>query len=315
MFVLSPAPFLALVLLAEPQSTAQPSLPKCEKSLVRIELPAEPTSDLPEVCISPELPTTFHFDSPLMSGSMELQGRERFEDVAPGTRSFTLFAPADLQTGERLKVVVRFSDGAAPTRATFMLVGHPAFGSRDVDVFRYKRTVEDYQRETREEREKSQRLSQELERVRLVTGPGGITELISTGMMDRGGIVVRELQRNAIVPPSNALDLHDAYSYRMTATHKEGEEHMVRVAVELKLLNPGPKPWTVRDAALVRKGQGAMPMKLVWQASPIQPGAVELALVVVELEMTARDARGTFTLKMWDESGSRLVTFGNVTFP
>jgi len=315
MSVLSPAPLLALALLAEPQSTAQPSLPKCEPSPLRIELPAEPTSDLPEVCISPELPTTFHFDSPLMSGSMELQGRERFEDVAPGTRSFTVFAPADLQTGERLKVVVRFSDGAAPTRATFMLVGHPAFGSRDVDVFRYKRTVEDYQRETLEEREKSQRLSQELERVRLVTGPGGITELISTGMMDRGGIVVRELQRNAIVPPSNALDLQEAYSYRMTATRKEGEEHMVRVAVELKLLNPGTQPWTVRDAALVRKGQGAMPMKLVWQSSPIQPGAVELALVVVELEMTARDARGTFTLKMWDESGSRLVTLGNVTFP
>jgi hypothetical protein len=36
---------------------------------------------------------------------------------------------------------------------------------------------------------------------------------------------------------------------------------------------------------------------------------------VVELEMTARDAQGTFTLKMWDGSGSRLVTLGNVTFP
>jgi uncharacterized protein (TIGR02268 family) len=282
---------------------------------LRIELPAEPASELPEVCISPELPTTFHFDSPLMSGSMELQGRERFEDVAPGTRSFTVFAPADLGTGERLKVGVRFSDGAAPTRATFMLVGHPAFGIRDVGVFRYKRTVEDYQRETLEEREKSQRLREEFERVRLETGPGGITELISAGMMNRGGIVVRELLRNALVPPNNALDLQEAYSYRSITTRKEGGEHMVRVAVEVKLLNPGTQPWTVRDAALVRKGQGAMPMKLVWQASPLQPGAVELALVVVELEMTARDAQGTFTLKMWDESGSRLVTLGNVTFP
>lgn len=315
MSFLSPAAPLAVVLLVEAQSITQPHLPECEDSPQRIELPARPTGELQEVCISPEQPTTFHFDSPLVPGSMELQGRERFEDVAPGTRSFTIFAPADLQSGERFKVVVRFADGAAPASATLMLVGHPALGIRDVNVFRHKRTVEDYQREAQEEREKSQRLSLELERMKLEGGPGGLTELIATGMMDRGGIAVRDLSRELTTPPGNALKLEKAYSYRSTTLRKEGDDAVVRVAVEVTLTNPGPRPWTARDAALVRKGQGAMPMQVVWQPSPIQPGVKESSTVVVELEMTALEARGTFTLKLWDESGSRLVTLGNVTFP
>jgi hypothetical protein len=39
-----------------------------------------------------------------------------------------------------------------------------------------------------------------------------------------------------------------------------------------------------------------------------------LPVVVVEWDLTAREAWGLFTLKLWDESGMRLVTIGNVTF-
>lgn len=315
MFVPSPAALLALVLLSETPAPAQPHLPKCEASPLRIELPAEPGGEQHEVCISPGSPTTFHFDSPLVSGSMELQGRERFEDVAPGARSFTVFSPADLQPGERFKLVVKFADGAAPTSATLMLVGHPALGIRDVNVFRYKRTVEDYQRELLEEREMSQRLSQELERVRSGSGPGGLTELLVTGMMDKGGIVVRELSRHVTTSPSDVFKTSKFISYRSTTTRKAGEDNMVRVAVEVKLQNLGTRPWTVRDAALVRKGQGVQPVTMLWQSSPIPPGGEAADPIVVEWEMTAREAQGTFTLMLWDESGSRLVTLGKVTFP
>jgi hypothetical protein len=54
---------------------------------------------------------------------------------------------------------------------------------------------------------------------------------------------------------------------------------------------------------------------VVWQSSPLLPGEEEPGVVVVELELTAREARDTFTLKLWDESGKRLVTLGNVIFP
>jgi uncharacterized protein (TIGR02268 family) len=266
-----------------------------------------------EVCISPEQPITFRFDSPLVPGSLELQERERFEDVAPGMRSFTLHPPADLQTGERFKVVVRFADGAAPTSATFMLVGHPALGTRQVDVFRLKRTVEEYQRETQEERKKSQQLGQELERMRLEKGPGGITGLIASGLMalEDQSVKAEDITRGVTLPASNALRADKAISYRSTTR----AENVVRVAVAVMLVNLGTQPWTLKDAALVGKGQEPKPVKVSWQPSPILPGVKELEVVVVEWELTAREVRGPFTLKLWDESGMRLVTIGNVTFP
>jgi uncharacterized protein (TIGR02268 family) len=266
-----------------------------------------------EVCISPELPTTFLFDSSLAPDSVELQGRERFKDVAPGTRSFTVFPPADLQSGERFKVVVRFADGAAPTSATFMLVGHPALGTRQVDVFRLKRTVEDYQKETQEEREKSQQLGQELERMRLEHGPGGLSGLFASGLMtvDEQGVRAKDLMPDVTRPASNALGVRRVYTYRVTTR----QENVVRVAVAVKLANPGTQPWTLQGAALVGKGQEPKPVKVSWQPSPVPPGVKESEVVMVEWELTVRDARGLFTLKLWDESGKRLVTLGNVTFP
>jgi uncharacterized protein (TIGR02268 family) len=312
-FASSPAALLALVLRAGANAIAQPRLPDCEASPSRLELPAEPTGEVQEVCISPELPITFRFDSPLVPGSVEPQGRERFEDVSTGTRSFNILPPADLQTGERFKVVVRFADGAAPTSATFILVGHPALGIQQVNVFRLKRTVEDYQRENQEERKKSQQLGQELERMRLEHGPGGLTGLFASGLMavESQGVKAEDITNDIIKAPGNALGIHKAISYRSTTR----AENVVRVAVAVKLVNPGMQPWTLKDAALVGKGQEPKPVKVSWQPSPIPPGADTPGVVVVEWELTAREAQGPFTLKLWDESGSRLVTLGNVTFP
>ncbi|WNG56427.1 DUF2381 family protein [Archangium gephyra] len=52
---------------------------------------------------------------------------------------------------------------------------------------------------------------------------------------------------------------------------------------------------------------------LSWRPSPIPPDPKESG--VVEWELTAQEARGPFTLKLWDERGMRLVTLGNMTFP
>ena len=37
--------------------------------------------------------------------------------------------------------------------------------------------------------------------------------------------------------------------------------------------------------------------------------------LMVETELLALEARGTFTLKLWDENEGQLVTLGGVTFP
>jgi uncharacterized protein (TIGR02268 family) len=210
-------------------------------------------------------------------------------------------------------VVVRFADGAAPTSATFMLVGHPALGTRQVEVFRLKRTVEDYQKETQEERKKSQQLGQDLERMRLEHGPGGITGLFASGLItvDEQGVKAEDITKGLTRPASNALVLRRVLSYRVTTR----QEHVLRVAVAMKLVNQGTQPWSLQGAARMGKGQEPKPVKVSWQSSPVPPGVEEPEVVVVELELTAREARGAFTLKLWDESGRRLVTLGNVTFP
>ncbi|MFY0563890.1 DUF2381 family protein [Archangium lansingense] len=319
MSVSSPAALLALLLPMAASVTAQPLLPDVDACASRIELSAGSGGGAREVCISLELPTTFRFDSPLVSGAVELQDRGRFEDLTPGTRSFTVLPPADIQAGERFRVVVRFADGAAPERATFILVGHPAFGARQVEVFRDKRTVEGLQRENLEERARSWRLGQELERRRAENGPGGIAGLIASGLMtvskEAPGVVARSLEKEVTQAPGDALLAETVISFRSITTSGEGESQGVRVAVAMRLTNPGVRPWTAREAVLVGKGQEVKPVRVLWQSAPILPGAGESELVVVETELTAREARDTFTLKLWDETGTRLVTLGQVTFP
>jgi|GEM_PF-3450571 len=114
-----------------------------------------------------------------------------------------------------------------------------------------------------------------------------------------------------IKAPSNALDSHKTISYRFSTRAAD----VVRVAVAVELTNPGTLPWTVKGAVLVGKNQEVKPLRLIWQPLPIPPNPEELGVIVVELEMTAREARGPFTLKLWDESEKRVVTLGNVTFP
>lgn len=57
----------------------------------------------------------------------------------------------------------------------------------------------------------------------------------------------------------------------------------------------------------------------LWPSEPILPTAPgeegKWGRVVVELLVTEKDARGSYTLVLWDEERQRTVTLGNVTFP
>ncbi len=89
-----------------------------------------------------------------------------------------------------------------------------------------------------------------------------------------------------------------------------------RVALKVELNNPEGSPsWTAEDATLTLEGKRGVGLKVlpVWQDGPIAPGGRQF--VVVEAEATAEEARGTFTLKMREEGGTRTVTIGGVTFP
>jgi len=316
MYALFPAA-VALVLFTGLNASAQPRALDCAESPHHLELSPESSVGVKPVCINPNQPTTFLFDSPLVPDSAELQGRERFADVAMGIRSVTLLPSEGIQPGERFTMAVRFADGAAPANASFSLVGHPSFGARKVEVFRHKRTVEDYQREIQEEREKSQRLGEELERLRTQNGPGGLTGLIASGLMTmddkKNGVVTRTLDIETRTP-RKTIHAERGISYRSSTTREHEGRAVVRIAVAMVLRNPDPQPWSSAGAALERKGQEPRPARVFWQASPIAPDS-GTGLFVVEWELTAGEAQGAFTVKAWDESGHRLILLNGVTFP
>jgi hypothetical protein len=62
-------------------------------------------------------------------------------------------------------------------------------------------------------------------------------------------------------------------------------------------------------------GRGGVRLRVlrVWQPEPILPKGP--GLVVVEVEATEEQARGTFHLKLGEASGPRTITLHEVTFP
>jgi len=88
------------------------------------------------VCIRPELSLTLFFDARL--ARVDVEGRERFRRVKLVDDTLTLVASEALHDGARVPVTVYFEDGAAPTRATFVLVVHPSQAERQVEVSRHE---------------------------------------------------------------------------------------------------------------------------------------------------------------------------------
>jgi uncharacterized protein (TIGR02268 family) len=292
-----------LVVLVGASAFAEPCPPPGQSEHRCIELMADGSGELPEVQITPGEPTTLIFDSDLREGGMTLERRERFEVAEAGTRTLTLVPSEKVLRESPGMMTVCFSEGAAPTCATFSLVAHPALGERQVRVFRRSRTVDSYRAELKRTREEVERLRAEVERLRAEhERPAGLIGLSTAGMMDEKGIPVQNIRESITLRSENALE-----AQRVTTFRAPG-----RVLLELWLENPaGAEPWMVRGAIL-RGPRGEELKASVWQAEPIPPGGRRRVLI----EVMAPDEKieGSFTLKLW-EDGTRTITLGNITFP
>ncbi len=116
------AVLLVFTLLGGAESTAQPRSASWMGGVRVVELPEEPTGQEPEVVISPGLSTTFTFDAELSraeSGKdlVGLEKREMFSLVDVGQATLRLTPSDKLVSGARLRLSVRFKDGAAPSAA------------------------------------------------------------------------------------------------------------------------------------------------------------------------------------------------------
>ena len=302
---------LALSLLATVPEAAEPSLPDaCELAGPHIALTPESVANPPVVCISPDLSLTLRFDSQLQPGSEKLQQRERFQEFNPGERSLMLVPPERLVAGERFKVEACFADGEAPACATVLLLAHPALGMQQVKVFRQALPVAYFQEVAREAQTDNQRLGEELRRLRAEHGaPDGLRGVFASELLTPAGIACKRLLDNVTKAKANALGVKDVIACRARG----------RVAVEVKLTNPG-TAWMAAGAVL-RGLRGEVLKSLpLWQPEPIPasaPGVESLnwGRVVVEVPATEAEARGTYTLTLWDAEQQRTVTLGNITFP
>jgi uncharacterized protein (TIGR02268 family) len=305
----------AFLLLSSPleAEVRRPYPDACDEPARSIELSAESVLEPLEVCISTELSTTFVFDSGV--ARVELEDAERFRRVDVDEGTLVLVPRRKPRSGKPLRLTVYFEGDAAPASAAFMLVVHPARLAREVDVFRFGRPEEPWERELREAREENERLVQEMKQLQAeYQGQDPLTRLFAMGRMVMGkqGVVFSDLSKSITLSPDNALKVETAFAYRYTTVVPDGEEPVVRVAVVVTLRNPGTLSWTAAKATLVRDGE-EVKQPGVWQPEPL--ASLGRGFVVVETELTERAAREKLTLQLWDEGGTQSIEIGNVSFP
>ncbi|WIG97928.1 DUF2381 family protein [Myxococcus sp. SDU36] len=305
------AALVALTLLLGMNASAAVPPASWNAGVRQLELPAEPTGDEPEVHISPGLSTTLAFDAELLrdkegKDTVALEKRESFVLVDAGQATLRLLPSDTLKSGARLRLMVRFKDGAAPAAAAFTLVVHPARAERLLEVSRATRTTASYQREAKEAKVEAQRCHEELERERAERGgPGGLVGLIAAGQMNNTGVVTRWLIEAVTKSPGNALVTLEVYSYRAAG----------RVAVELVMENPrGEQPWSAEGAMLTDRTGMELKVLPVWQRGFVETDK-KRQHIVVEALATREEAQGPFTLKLWEAGRGRTVSLSGITFP
>jgi uncharacterized protein (TIGR02268 family) len=303
----SPFALLMLIVLAGTASAAEsPRLPDCNATQERIDLPAEPDGKVYEVCISPGLATSWRFDSPLRPKSVVLNADGQDVLMAQGERIITLLPSEKLIPGERLKLMVLFADDEAPASVAFILVVHPARAARQIEVFRQKRTLASYQQAEKEKEAQVQQCRKENARLRAECGgPRGLTGLLASGLMDEDGVAPRNLTGSVTRHPASAFAVAKVFSYR--------SKGMVAVVLVLEVPK-GAVLWEAVGAELLGPGGRTLRVLSPWQAEPIK-FAAEDRRVIIEAEATEAETRGTFTLKVWDASGTRSIILRGVTFP
>jgi uncharacterized protein (TIGR02268 family) len=258
-----------------------------------------------EICVSSGLFTGFVFDARVM---VDLEDEVRFAEVTRGNTSVSLMPPGDAVEGERFRLLARFPDGAS---VTFLLVVHRGRATRQVEVYRDRRTLESYQHEVAQEQARNQQLQEEnaslrqrLEQLRTEYGdPRGLRRLIVSNSLSKAGIRALELTQEVIGHTEGTLSVMRGVAYR-------SED---RVAIEVSLANEGTEPWSASVATLVdAKGEALTGIRLWLEGDSIPPGASRR--VVVEADAKPGEHEGEVTL-MLREDGPRSITIPGVALP
>ncbi|WP_309888324.1 DUF2381 family protein [Archangium sp.] len=304
--MVAPSLVLLLLLLAGASAAAQPSLPPGDTGDAPrlVELSATAPKQVPELRIKPERLTMLLFGAPLKLAGVELEEREGFSRVTLLEDALLLMPSGTLGTGRRLKLRVRFVEGTVPTSADFLLVVSPTEAEPQVNIHLQPDGPPACWREAEAERLQLRQVRAELERER--QKPDGLTGLLANGQVDKTGLASKSLKRTRDFTqrPGEALEVRSATSYRARGV----------VALELEVDNLSGQPWTVAGASLAGEGGVRLKVVRVWPTAPLAPGA-KRQRVLVEAEVTEAQARGRFTLSLWQDGEPASVSLEGVTFP
>ncbi|HYO66303.1 MAG TPA: DUF2381 family protein [Archangium sp.] len=310
-----PIPFCVAALLLFLHSSApvlaQPLTPAWDMSgAPRFTVTADTAGETREVLISPNRTLAFVFDTPVQKAGAVVEERERFRQVALSEDGLMLnLLPSDeLKPGRRLRLTVRFADGATPTSVDFTLVVSPRAESQ-VEVYREPRPCGSYRQQAEEAEARARHYQTLLARERAERGPPrGLLGLLASRQMGEEGVRAKTITKEVTPRPGEDFRVEKAVSYRATSRDRDAE--VTRLAVELGLRNLGSQPWTPTHALLV--GEGVRWEMEVWAPQPLSPG--ETGRVLMEVERPGRAASGPYLLKLWQEGTTRTVTLPGVTF-
>ncbi|HYO55900.1 DUF2381 family protein [Archangium sp.] len=278
------------LLLTERAAAAQP--PAREQQQRQIVVPHGPDAPVPEVRVAANVATYLRFDAPIDRASVEVEGRAtRFRQVDPGERTLTLEPAVEPGPGEKVRVRVRYKDGAAPAYATFSLVSHPTLVDKEVEVVRRPRTIEALEAALAEK-------EAELTALRAASGPA---RLVFSGRLDLSGVQGRRIEK---IPNDTRSGLKVAWG----EGYRAGSWALALVHVRNL---PGQKPWGPGKARLTRADD--TPVKVLsvdMNQARLAPG--EEGSVAVETEAPFWSVDDTFRLELLDENGGRLLLIPEV---
>jgi uncharacterized protein (TIGR02268 family) len=258
---------------------------------------------VPEVPIQPGRLTTFLLGAPLKLAGVELEEREGFSRVGSLEDALLLMPSSALVVGRRLKLRLRFVEGTVPASADFVLVVSTE-AEPQVEVNLQPGMPYSTWQEAEAERIKLRQVRAELERER--EKPDGLTGLLAEGRMAEDGVTARRLlwQQDFTQRPGQPLSVPWVIGYRARGV----------VALALTVDNFSSRPWTAAGASLVGEEGVRLKVVRVWPTAPLAAGARDQR-VVVEAEVTEAQARGRFTLSLWQEGEPASVSLEGITFP
>jgi uncharacterized protein (TIGR02268 family) len=266
-----------------------------------IELAHPPSGSPREVCISPGLATTFVSDVPM--ASVDLEQEVFFEDVTRGRRMLGLMPPREMQPGERRRLTLTLSGGREPQQVSFTLVVHRGQATRQIEVFRDRRSFDSLRQEIEQARAKNQRLHQENERLLArIRSIRALSLLLSTDAAWPREVPVRQKSLSKSFTSDGSVSALRGNAYRVRNS----------IAVRLWLHNDSSEPWSVAGVSLV-DAHGLERKGLQWsQERSVAPQGVDF--VVVEAEAGEVEELTPMSLRFWD-AGGRSITIFQVVFP